>query len=191
MWRAAMDLAGGATVGLDGVVSRQADYARSGFRLVRRHVRYEGRGGGAMPAGVTDVADAGRSALLEYDRSVFRARREAFLAHWLAPVGGRALAVVDARVRGYGAIRPCRVGWKVGPLFANDAGVAGRIFAGLAAVAGEAPVYLDVPEGNAAAVELAEAAGMTPVFETARMYRGPAPHEPVERTFGVTTFELG
>jgi len=29
------------------------------------------------------------------------------------------------------------------------------------------------------------------VFETARMYKGPAPQLPVERIFGVTTFELG
>ena len=32
---------------------------------------------------------------------------------------------------------------------------------------------------------------MTPVFETARMVAGPAPEEPIERIFGVTTFELG
>ena len=35
------------------------------------------------------------------------------------------------------------------------------------------------------------ATGLTPVFETARMYRGPAPALPLERIFGITTFELG
>ncbi|HIP77670.1 MAG TPA: GNAT family N-acetyltransferase, partial [Kiloniellaceae bacterium] len=44
---------------------------------------------------------------------------------------------------------------------------------------------------NESAVGLAESYGMTPVFETARMYRGPAPKLPLERTFGITTFELG
>jgi hypothetical protein len=29
------------------------------------------------------------------------------------------------------------------------------------------------------------------VFETARMYKGPPPDEPLSRIFGVTTFELG
>jgi phosphoglycolate phosphatase-like HAD superfamily hydrolase len=48
-----------------------------------------------------------------------------------------------------------------------------------------------VPEPNAAAVALAERHGLQPVFETARMYRGPAPSEPLTRIYGVTTFELG
>jgi hypothetical protein len=32
---------------------------------------------------------------------------------------------------------------------------------------------------------------MAPVFETARMYKGPAPELPIDRIFGLTTFELG
>ena len=38
---------------------------------------------------------------------------------------------------------------------------------------------------------LVERHGMTPVFETARMYTGTAPTLPLERIFGVTSFELG
>jgi GNAT acetyltransferase-like protein len=191
MWQAAMELAGDATVGLDGVVARQADYRRSGFELVRRNVRYEGRGGGGRPAGLADVADAPRRDLIAFDRTVFPAERVTFLERWLPPEGGSALVVPDGGVRGYGAIRPCRAGWKIGPLFADNPETAQRLFDGLAAVAGDEPLYLDVPEPNVAAVALAKGAGMTPVFETARMYRGTAPDEPVERIFGVTTFELG
>lgn len=33
--------------------------------------------------------------------------------------------------------------------------------------------------------------GMKVVFETARMYTGPEPVMPLDRLFGVTTFELG
>jgi hypothetical protein len=33
--------------------------------------------------------------------------------------------------------------------------------------------------------------GLAPVFETARMYRGPAPALPLDRTFAITTLELG
>jgi hypothetical protein len=32
---------------------------------------------------------------------------------------------------------------------------------------------------------------MRPIFETARMYTGAAPALPLDRIFGVTTFELG
>jgi hypothetical protein len=32
---------------------------------------------------------------------------------------------------------------------------------------------------------------MTPMFETARMYRGEAPEIAIEKVYGVTTLELG
>jgi hypothetical protein len=38
---------------------------------------------------------------------------------------------------------------------------------------------------------MAEKHGMKKVFETARMYTGPDPEIDLDRTFGVTTFELG
>ncbi|WP_256096754.1 hypothetical protein [Pseudoalteromonas luteoviolacea] len=52
-------------------------------------------------------------------------------------------------------------------------------------------VYLDVPECNPQAVALAESLGMSVVFETARMYTKEAPKLPLERTFGVASFEIG
>ena len=52
-------------------------------------------------------------------------------------------------------------------------------------------VSLDVPEDNAQAVELAVAAQLSPVFETARMYCGEAPGLPLNEIYGITTFELG
>ena len=54
-----------------------------------------------------------------------------------------------------------------------------------------AAIFLDVPEPNREASALALRRGMVPQFEMARMYRGPPRYEPVERIFGITTFELG
>jgi hypothetical protein len=51
--------------------------------------------------------------------------------------------------------------------------------------------YLDMPEPNRAAAALVERYKMRPVFETIRMYRGPAPEIDLDRVFGVTTLELG
>jgi hypothetical protein len=99
--------------------------------------------------------------------------------------------VRDGVVRGYGVIRECREGLKIGPLFADDAEIAANLFAALCARAGGQPVYLDVPEVNAAAMALATSHGMKEVFATARMYRGEIPELPLDGIFGVTTFELG
>lgn len=52
-------------------------------------------------------------------------------------------------------------------------------------------MYLDVPETRPEAVALAIRHGMRPMFETARMYTGPAPEISLERTYGITSFELG
>ena len=56
--------------------------------------------------------------------------------------------------------------------------------------AGEA-VFLDVPEPNTEAVALAQAHGLSGVFETARMYAGDEPACKLKTIYGVTTFELG
>ena len=65
------------------------------------------------------------------------------------------------------------------------------LFRALASRVAGGRVYLDCPEPNAAATALATSYGLEPAFETARMYRGTDPQLPLERTFGITTFELG
>jgi ribosomal protein S18 acetylase RimI-like enzyme len=192
MWRAGVELAGSRTIGLDGVVEHQGDYARSGFVLVRRNIRFGGVGGGRAPGGLVTLDQVDPSLVVDYDAGIFPVRRERFLATWLRLPGSHGVASIrDGNVAGYGVARPCRVGVKVGPLFADDEATAEALYAGLAAWTGDKPIFLDAPESNAAALRLAERHGLSPVFETARMYRGVAPDEPVERIFGVTTFELG
>jgi len=39
----------GRNIGLDGVVSQQDNYKKSGFKLAYRNIRHEGRGGGDFP----------------------------------------------------------------------------------------------------------------------------------------------
>ena len=94
-------------------------------------------------------------------------------------------------MRGYGVIRRCQTGFKVGPLFAETEEGADALFRSLVAEAGSEPVFLDLPEPNPAAQALAARYGFSPVFGTARMYRGPDPRLPLSRIFGITTFELG
>ena len=52
-------------------------------------------------------------------------------------------------------------------------------------------IFLDVPQPNREATALAEAHGLAPVFQTARMYSGAIRDVALKRVFGVTTFELG
>ena len=52
-------------------------------------------------------------------------------------------------------------------------------------------LIVDMPEPNEAALRMADAHGMQRTFATARMYRNGRPDLPIERIFGITTFELG
>lgn len=196
LWRAVVDPMPQPCVGLDAVVAQQANYARDGFVLAYPSHRYETASAGpdprAVPPGVLPLAAFRLAEVLAWDRRTFPAGREAFLRAWLTAPGHVALGLGrDGRLAGFGVLRPCRQGCKIGPLVAEDEAGAHALFHGLMACAPAGPAYLDVPAPNAAAVRLAEAHGMTPMFETGRMYRGPAPDVDLSRLFGVTSFELG
>lgn len=192
LWKAGMAHLGDRNVGLDGVVAQQANYKKSGFRLAYRNIRYEGIGQATMPSGMTDLSAIPFDALCAYDSALFPVPRTRFLGEWITQPEAVGYAVCnDGRLSGYGLLRRCRRGWKIGPLFADDSDIADRLLRALSSRAQGTPVYLDVPETNPAAVMLAERWGMSKVFETARMYTKEAPVLPFERLFGVTTFELG
>jgi len=193
LWRHAMERLAGRTIGLDGVVAQQDNYQKSGFRLAYPNVRYGGRvATGAAPPGIIALADVPFALLEADDATVFPAPRTAFLRTWIDTSGhvGRAL-VRDGRLVAWGVIRPSRTGCKIGPLVADDRAAAEAVFAALAAAAGGGEIFLDVPSVNRDAVALAGDHGLSPVFETARMYTGPIRPLRLERVFGVTTFELG
>jgi len=189
----ALDHLGKRIIGIDGVLAKERQYARFfGFVAAGRNVRFEGRPAGRVTPGLVDARDVPFSDLSAYDRRHFPAQREGFLRAWIHQPGATALA--DTRggaLRGYGVIRPCAVGAKVGPLFADSPAVAEELFLALCAAAPEGPVYLDTPGDNPRAARLARAFGMHDVFATTRMYRGGTPRFAKEEVFGVTTFELG
>lgn len=194
LWHAALERLGPRNVGLDGVIEQQDNYRKSGFELAYSNIRFAWKARPPAPptpsaiSGVANVTD-----VAHYDRRCFPAGRDAFLGAWLGLPDATALAWRDrGGIRGYGTIRRCRDGWKVGPLFADDRAVAEGLLHELARrAAPDEPVFLDVPEVNTAGMALAREFGMEAIFGTARMYNRAAPAIDTDRIFGVTTFELG
>lgn len=192
LWQAGLAHAGARTVGLDGVLAQQANYARQGFSFAYRNIRLAGTPAAGETGGTVDLATVPFGRVEASDACVFPAPRAAFLRAWLAAPGhaGRAL-LRDGELAGWGVVRPARAGWKIGPLVAADEAAAESVFRALRAVAGNGDIVLDVPEPNAAALALARRHGLAPAFETARMYRGSVRPVALERVYGVTSFELG
>jgi ribosomal protein S18 acetylase RimI-like enzyme len=192
LWQEALARHGTPLVGLDGVVAQQDNYKKSGFQLAYRNIRYGGAVPGKPSARLVAADAVPFEQLPAYDREFFPAPRSAFLGRWIKPADGKALlATDDGRLTGFGVIRACLEGLKIGPLYAESERIAEELLIALAATARGDTIYLDVPAPNEAAIRLAERHGMKPVFETARMYTGPAPDLPLSRLYGVTSFELG
>ncbi|MEA1050430.1 GNAT family N-acetyltransferase [Lamprobacter modestohalophilus] len=130
--------------------------------------------------------------LLAYDRTCFPAPRPGFLKGWITQQDGLALGLLrDGALSGFGVTRRCVEGYKIGPLFTDDAEAAQTLFTPLAAFAGDHPIFIDAPENNPAALALVQRHGMVEVFGCARMYLGAVPDIAHQQIFGVTSFELG
>jgi len=200
IWKAGLEALSDRNVGLDGVVAQQDNYRRSGFALAYRNIRYGGTSSGEAPEArrpaapeIVDLETVPFDVVKAFDRPHFPAERSAFVSAWIRQPGCHAVgALEDGQLLGYGVARPCRSGFKVAPLYAQTPEVAELLLQTLLARLGPGtPVFLDTPEVNPAAVALAERHGMRPVFETARMYTQGAPDLPLDRIFGVTSFEIG
>ncbi len=195
LWNAGLARLAGRVIGLDGVVAQQDNYRKSGFNLAYQNIRYQGHGGGPAPAdaAIVPLSTVPFDELCAYDKPFFPDDRTAFLKCWINQPESTALGILqNGTLAGYGVLRTCRSGHKIGPLFADGPALAERLFLALKARApADTPVFLDTPAVNSAAVELANRHDMAIAFETARMYRGASPDLPLDRLFGVTTFELG
>lgn len=203
LWHARLErlvdrLRPGASIGLDGVFDMQHYYARGGFVFSHRNMRFRAE----IPDRPAPVMDDDRSIIplttvpfdqvLTYDRTCFPAMRPAFLRAWISQPDALALGYRrDGKLAGYGVVRRCGEGCKLGPLFADDLLGAEVLYAHLVGFAAGGPLYLDAPENNPAAMALVQKHRMVEVFGCARMYLGPPPDIAHERVFGVSTFELG
>jgi len=195
IWEAAIASLAGRNIGLDGVLAQQENYRKSGFKHAFRNIRFAGKStqDHTPSTNIRNATELNFSQLESYDRQFFPEERTAFLKSWINPANTHTLALVEnSTVVAYGSIRACERGFRIGPLNAENTGLAVELFLALTATVPEgSEIFLDVPEPNRAALQLAETFGMNPVFETARMYTKELPQIPLEKIFGITSLELG
>ena len=188
----------GASIGMDGVFDMQSYYGKGGFVFSHRNRRFRAEVTERPATSLDDdkyivpLTAVPLNQLLEYDRTCFPAPRPNFLNGWIAQPDALSVGYVrDGQLNGYGVVRRCGEGCKIGPLFANNTLVADALYAHLAGFAEGGPLFLDAPENNPAAMAFVAQREMVEVFGCARMYLGDAPDVAHARIFGVTTFELG
>lgn len=180
--------------GLDGVVAQQANYKKSGFQLAHNNIRHEFNNtlSAFKHPNIIPAYSLPLLSILNYDKNFFPCSRQAFLTSWLIMDNAQSLVYLDKEICGYGVIRRCVKGYKIAPLFADSRAIATDLFKALCStVQDNQPIFLDTPEINSEALLLAQDFSMKPVFETARMYSKFIPDISINRTFGITTFEVG
>ncbi|WP_256096755.1 GNAT family N-acetyltransferase [Pseudoalteromonas luteoviolacea] len=125
LWQAAMTYLNGCNVGLDGVVDQQSNYRKSGFELAYRNVRYEGAFSSALEMEDTQPSTLVSAAfnlqqIQDYEQPFFPAQRNRFNEQWRTQSNAHALAIsTEDKIQGYGVIRACKSGYKIGPLYAD------------------------------------------------------------------------
>jgi len=183
----------GAPIGMDGVFVMQPFYAKGGFVFSHRDLRMEGIGTAmSFSEKVVQVNANDFDKINGFDLNVFGYNRKAFIEGWLSIKSGKAFKYVErGEVKGYGMVRKCQKGYKVGPLFAESYDIANELFKAMSSVAHCEAIYLDVPEINTDGMELAKNYNLKECFGCARMYYNQAPKLPYNKIFGVTSFELG
>jgi len=193
LWQAAMNYLGNnRNIGLDGVIAQQENYKKSGFHIAYKHIRYQGMGSGVVSPDIVPLKTVSFQELVAYDSQFFPAKRAKFLQNWLSLPDSAAWGVLkDGHLVGYGVIRPSELGYRIGPLFANNEEIAEEIFQALLTKSIDSSVFIDIPDINSQAIALVQRHEMQPVFEAARMYTKETPDLPINSIFGVTSLELG
>jgi GNAT superfamily N-acetyltransferase len=196
LWQHVLALHQHRCVALDGVVAQQSNYARSGFHLAHRSLRWAGQAGQlpALDKPLPPLSQVDPVQVAELDALVSPADRPDYLSAWLHQPQAQSAACLDSeqKLTGLAMARPCQQGWKVGPLIAPHADQALQLLASCCAqLPAATPIFVDVPEPNSAANRMLEGLGFSLSFEVARMYTRPVRPHRLDLLFGITSFELG
>lgn len=117
IWMEAVKYLGNRNVGLDGVVAQQENYKKSGFKFAWKNIRFKRKNGKLPPSGrtIVDLKKGGLEKILSYDRQFFPAHRRLFLQKWIRQPQSVSLGYLsNGRLTGYGVIRKCIQGFKIG-----------------------------------------------------------------------------
>ena len=191
--KAALASLGDRNIGLDGGLERQDVHKKYwGFSYAYKNMRFQGKAESKKLPTALPIAGVDFNKLLEYDSQVFLFSRPVFLSCWISRADSFGYYLEhEGTILGYGILRKCFTGYRIGPLFADDEIIAREIVdALLSNIPGEL-YYLDIPEPNTASLKIVQQYNMQKVFETARMYTKEIPNVPLHKVFGITSFELG
>ena len=195
VWNKAIEHLKNQNIGLDGVVEQQRNYKKSSFKFAYNNARYLLYSKKFKTTDLTlkPAKEVSFNKLIDYDKKHFFTERSRFLKYWITQPECQTLVKIrNNQIQGFGMIRKCYKGYKIGPLFADNFIIAESLLRSLInKVRANSQVTIDIPEINKDAARLVNKHKMEKVFSTARMYTKKAPKLPINNIFGITTYEVG
>ena len=182
-----------AAIGMDGVITMQDFYKKGGFEIAFRDERYQ-RIGEVFESdpNVSNFTIEDLTAILDFDLECFGVNRKKFLVPWLLSANARSITYKSTDgLKGFAVIRKCHLGYKIGPLFAENFSIAEALYKTCLTIGQGEQIFLDIPVVNKDAIDLVKKFKAEYVFECARMYAGTPPKSSLIKVFGITSFELG
>ncbi len=194
LWEHALEAAGDRLTGINGLPESKSFYESYGFRPAYNVIRYGGRifSEARFSEDIYSAQDIDLEQLADYDAGFFGFSRQDFLKSWLATPAMESVCLLkEGKLQGWGCMRRCRQGWRLGPVFAQHHTFAEEILRHLALKTVGEHVYIDIAEANVQSIRLAFAMGMVPWGARLRLYKGGLLTQPLEKIYGFTTLDIG
>ncbi len=193
IWRAGIAHAGARSIGLDGVLGQQENYAASGFVKYGSTIRYAGQIDPVVDARICHASDSHLEALVSRDEKASGINRTAFGRTWFTETLNRQTMVLMAgsNIAGFATYRRCREGSKIGPLYAACETDARALLSANPFAQPDVPCFVDIVDPNVPIAQLVKSLEFEPTFATARMFSGAQPQAIPEKFQAIATMELG
>ena len=196
MTRRRLHMAGYRNLSLDGVLKNEAIYRSVGFRTAHINQRFQFQWQHAPEAlhpSVRNLKDVRLLELLDYEKRLFPCKRKAYLKAWVTQPDVSAFCFISQKtIHGFGVLRPCIEGYRIGPLFADTPVIAEHLMQALLQHSLGQPTFCDMPDKNHYASHLVHSFQGKPTdFLSARMYRGYEPELDYQRLYAITSLEAG
>jgi|GEM_PF-3578343 len=194
----ALNAAGERNIGINCREDEKNLYESYGFKPSFNIICFEGISEGInknIPKDIISPLTLHFDDLYNYYKKFSPYERKVFLNYWVNQPVSLLLGKYDDdndEYKGFGLFKPCRKGFRLSPLIADDASSAEEILTSLVShYEAGTPYYLDMPEINNEGMRLAEKLNLKETGRLIRMYKGSEHKISLNKIYSFTSLEAG
>lgn len=192
----ALDIAGERNIGVNCKEEYVSLYENAGFKPAFKIVSYEGISDeilNELPQNINSPHLTPYDKVYDYYGKTFPYEGKMFFNQWLNQPQSLLFGKYENdKYKGLGLLKPCRKGFRLSPLIADDRESAKEILTSLVShYPAGTPYYLDIPVQNMDGINLAEELKLKKIGEALRMYKGKEHKISLNNIYSFTSMEIG